>query len=481
MKEEKKVNSENKEKIVTDKYSGESAFSNSELNDELERLAETFRQELKKAQEMSDEEFEEVYADELGIITEDELCACCGERRRDKSFGEHYEYCSECRANMKKYPLGIQGILMVVVFFGLAIFSVITFADDFKCYDYGYKAEKNLKADKIASAITNYDYGIYEFNEKDINAQRMYIKCAEAVFETMDSGVTSMSFVSQLLEDTLTDKQSNSPLYASTMALYKENKLLLATMQEFYTIVENEEYADYEPGNEEMYEKIMADIEAIIEKEVSLVSLDGKTTKMVKASEPMVRFCQYMFAYSSEEYDDSLAYMRLVRELAPDYYWLYGYELGMAELQNGNAEEARSLAKEMMNQNVENPDAYTLHSAVDRMTGKYDNAVSWADKGLDVVEDDAELYRYKAMALVAKGELEQAQEAVNGALDVQKYALGYFTAIVIENELGNDDTVEEYKELLDEQGVEFTDKINNYFKGKITAKQMFTEGTGDVE
>ncbi len=481
MKEEKKVNSESKEKIVTDKYSGESAFSGNELNEELERLAETFRQELKKAQEMSDEEFEEVYADELGIITEDELCACCGERRRDKSFGEHYEYCAECRASMKKYPLNIQGVLMSIVFIGLAIFSVITFADDFKCYDYGYKAEKSLRDNKITSAITNYDYCIYAFKEKEINAQRMYIDCAEAVFKTMDNGINSMSFVSQLLEDTLTDKQSNSPFYASTMALYDENKLLYSTMQEFYNVVENEEYADYEPGKTEMYEKIMADIEAIVDKELSIVSLDGETTKMVKADEAMVRFCQYMFAYSSEEYEESLAYMRLVRELAPDYYWLYGYELGMAELQYGNAEQARKLAKEMMSQNEESSDAYSLNSAIDRLTGKYDNAVNWADKGIKAVPEDAELYRYKALALVAKGNLKEAQAAVNDALEIQEYALGYFTAIVIENELGNEDTVNEYKELLEEQGVKFTDKLNDYFKGKITAKQMFTEGTGDVE
>ncbi len=481
MKEEKKVNAENKEKIVTDKYSGQSSFSGNELNEELERLAETFRQELKKAQELSDEEFEEVYADELGIITEDELCACCGERRRDKSFGEHYEYCAECRANMKRYPLNIQGIIMAIVVLGLSVFSVITFASDFKCYDYGYRAEKNRAEKKLTTAITNYDYCVSEFKAKDINAQRMYLRCAETVFKTMDNGVNSMAFVSQLFEDCISDKQANNLLYASPIALYEENKLLIATMQEFYTIIENEEYAEYEPENEEMYEKIMADIEAIVEKEVSVVSLDGKQTKMVKASEPMVRFCQYMFAYSSGEYEESLAYMRLVRELAPDYYWLYGYELGMAELQNGNPEDARSLAKEMMYQNSENPDAYALHSAVDRLTGKYDNAINWADKGLKCVENDPELYRYKALAYVAKGEYDKAKEAIDGALGVQEYALGYMTAIVIENELGNKETVDDYKAVLEEEKIEYTDKMEDYFKGKITAKQMFTEGTGDVE
>ncbi len=382
---------------------------------------------------------------------------------------------------MKKYPLSIQGVVMAIVFIGLAIFSVITFSSEFKCYDYGYKAEKNLKENKYKSAITNYDYCIYAFKEKEINAQRMYIDCAETVFKTMDNGENSMLFVNQLIKDTLSDKQSNSKLYASVIALYEENSVLSNTMTKFNEVFEKEEYAEYDPENEEMYEKIMADIESIIDTEVSVVSIDGKTTKMIKADEAMIRFCQYMFAYASEHYEESLEYMRQVRELAPDYYWLYGYQLGMAELQYGNAEEARKLAKEMLNINAESADAYALHSAVDRLTGKYDNAIKWAGEGAELIEDDSELYRYKAMAHVAKGELEQAQKAVNQALEIREYVLGYLTAIVIENELGNEDSVKKYQDVLDEEGIELTDKMQDYLKGKITAKQMFTEGTGDVE
>ncbi len=481
MNEENKKIPENKEKIVEDKYSGKASYSGDQLNDELEKLAETFRQELKKAQEMSDEEFVERFIDEQGVIEEDELCACCGERRRDKTFGEHYEYCAECRETMKKYPLTIQGVIMAIVFVGLSIFSIISFTNDFKAYDYGYKAEKYRAEKKLTSAITNYDYCITAFRESEINPQKMYLNCIDLVFKTMESGVNSMSFITQLVEDCVSDKQSESPLYGSTMELYNENKLLLATMQEFYTITQDEKFADYDFKNREMYEEIMAELEGIIGKEVSIVSKDGKTTDMVKSSEAMVRFCQYMFAYSSGEYEESLQYMRLVRQLKPEYYWLYGYQLGMAELQNGNAEESRALAKEMLAENVENPDSYLLNSAVDRMTGKYKNSISWCDKGLENVPESNELYRYKAMAYVASGDLEKAEEAIEAALEMDNYALGYMTAIVIENELGRTDVVKELTETLEDEEVELTEKMKNYLNGKITAKQMFTEGTGDVE
>ncbi len=481
MKEDKNKSNDKKEKIVTDKYSKETAYTGNELNDELERLAETFRQELKKAQNMSDEEFEEAYVDDEGIIPQNELCACCGERRRDKSFGENYEYCAECRENMKKYPISWQGVATAVVMIGIAIFSIITFAGDFKAYDYGYKAEKYLKETKLTSAINSYDSCVTLFKENEVNAQKMYFDCAKLVFNTMDSGMNSMQFVNLLIEDCVTPEQSRNLLYGSIMDVYYENKLLLGTMNEFYSITEKEEYAEYDAEDEEMYEKIMADIEGIASKEIAVVSLDGKTTEMMPASEAIVRFCQYIFAYSSNKYDESIAYMRMVRELKPEYYWLYGYELGMAELQNGNAEDARGLAKEMMAQNRENPNAYLLHSAVDRMTGKYENAVSWTEDGLKAAPESHELYRYKAMAHVALGQYNDAEDAISKALDLKQYTLGYMTAIVIENELGNTEAVEEMKSTLEEDEVELTEKMNNYLKGKITAKQMFTEGTGDVE
>ena len=77
-------------------------YSDKALDNELEKLAETFRQELKKAQAMSEEELIkngiiiQQYEDDEGIIPEEELCKCCGEQRRDKSFGENYEYCRAC-------------------------------------------------------------------------------------------------------------------------------------------------------------------------------------------------------------------------------------------------------------------------------------------------------------------------------------------------------------------------------------------------
>lgn len=87
----------------------------------------------------------------------------------------------------------------------------------------------------------------------------------------------------------------------------------------------------------------------------------------------------------------------------------------------------------------------------------------------------------KAMALCCSGDYEQAKEVVDEALELQEYAVLYFTAMVVENELGNTAAVEEFKQKLAEQEVEISDRMNDYLSGKMTAVQLFTEGTGEVE
>ncbi len=66
--DEKKISEGAKENIVLEKNSAEKEYNNNQLNDELERLAQTFRDELKKAKELSDDDFIEAYADDLGVF-----------------------------------------------------------------------------------------------------------------------------------------------------------------------------------------------------------------------------------------------------------------------------------------------------------------------------------------------------------------------------------------------------------------------------
>ena len=462
-------------------------YSSKALDDELQRLAATFKQELEKAQAMTEEELIkngiiiQQFEDEEGIIPQEELCQCCGEQRRDKAFGENYEYCRACREAMKRYPLSIYSLVLLAASVFVAVVSIFSFAADYKSYDIVRKADKYLSESKLDSAFEAYDSAIEAFNTKELLAKKLYLRTTEIMFDSMPDGIYSMSEIQLRIKKALTQMEINLPLYNKYEDIYTEAQVMYATMDEFYNVVYSEEYAEFDGKDTETYEAIMTDIGAIIDKQVTVVSVDGKTSQMVASSQPMVRFCQYMFAYSMGKFADSYQYMKEVYELEPSYVWLYAYELGMAELQNGNSEEAEALAEIIYLRNKENPDSYVLRSSIARMSGNTKKAVSVADEGIAMASDYPELYRIKAMAYIVKGDLESAQECVNEGLKLEEYSFMYMVSLVVENELGNKDNVKQIKAALEEQEVELTEKMEKYLKGKITAEQMFTEGTGDVE
>ena len=461
-------------------------YSDKALDDELEKLAETFRQELKKAQAMTEEELIkngiiiQQYEDDEGVIPEEELCKCCGEQRRDKKYGENYEYCKNCREAMRNYPLNISGIITLAAMVFVAVVSVFGFASDFSVYNTIRKADEYLSQNKKYSALTLYDEAITTLDSADIVAKRLYLKTAEIVYDTMPDATYSFEDVNYRIESALSDFEMKLPVYAGYKALNKEALTMLGTINEFYTIVNSEEFADHDIKNDEQYEELMTEIGSIIDKQVSITYRD-KTIESVPADEAIVRFCQYMLAYSAEKYEDSYQYMNVVYELTPSRLWLYAYELGITELQKGDFEKAEAFANALYNENKDLLDGYVLYSSIERMKGNPKKAIKWADEGIKEISESAELYRLKAMALACDGDYEEAKKAVDKGLEKQQYSYIYMVALIIENELGNEERVEEIKDTMEESELEISDKIKEYLKGKITAEEIFTEGTGDVE
>ena len=64
-------------------------YEQQRLNEELEKLAETFRAEMKKAKEENKNVFDELEAEEKSGIPKEELCECCEKRKKDTSVSEN--------------------------------------------------------------------------------------------------------------------------------------------------------------------------------------------------------------------------------------------------------------------------------------------------------------------------------------------------------------------------------------------------------
>ncbi len=498
MKDEKKLNLSKDEiaqtadeKAVTeDKFSNaidkSQEYSAKELDEELERLAQTFKEELEKAQAMTEEELVksgiiiQQYEDGEGVIPEEELCQCCGERRRDKSFGENYEYCRECREAMKDYPFNIKSLVVLAAVVFLSVISIFSFTEDFDKYNIVRKGDNYLSERKLYSALEAYESAIEAFEEDEIVPKKLYLNTAEILFNTMPDGVTSMQSVAEKIEDALSSLEAKLPLYYKYTQMREEVIIINGTFQEFYTLLNNDEYAKLDYENKDNYTKIMTEIGSIIDKEVMVTSIDG-TQKKSGTNQAAVRFCQYMFAYSTGHYDDCYKYMVEVSELSPEYLWLYAYELGNVKLQKGNVDEAKYLAESLYKLNSENAGGYVLYSSIYRMSSQTNKAIEWADKGLEIIPEDTELMRMKAMAYVVKGDLDSAKEIIDDAREINDYGLLMLVSLVVENELGNKDEIKEVKKDLKENSLEITERVDDYLDGKISAKQLFSEGVGDVQ
>ena len=460
-----------------------------ELNAELEALAELFRKELAK----TTEEFEsgsagesEITETEDGDIAEDGttdeedtpelICELCGEAYENGKDG----ICEECLKELRNRPFKFTNILLIFAIGVLGIIAMRGFWQNVDGYAKAYEAKYHFSNGNITSAKTAYDEAIDYFENKEVNARKLYFESAEAIFIQMSDGSTSMTEVADRISKGFDDSILPMPQYTKYKNIGNESLVLYATMQGFYDIVNREEYQQYSADNTTMYNSIMKEIEALSGATVEIKTVDGKVKEVVY-NEAMIRFCQYMFAYSSGKTYEAQEYLKKVYEANPDYLWLYAYEYALVSINSGDIETAEKLAQELIEADRQDPDGYSLHSTIARLSGDADKAIEWADKALESDPQNAEVLRLKAMALVVKGDVKQAKTVIDEALTYESYGILYYTSIVIENELGNKETVDETISLLEMYGLSVSGRVNDYLLGEITAEQLFTEGSGDVE
>ena len=303
------------------------SYTNKELDDELERLAATFKEEYEKAQAMTEEELIksgiiiQQYEDDNGAIPEEELCKCCGEQRRDKRYGENYEYCQKCRYAMMDYPFSIKSLMVLAITVFFCVLSIISFSSDFEDYNIVRKGDDFVSQRKLYSALDAYESAIDAFEENEIVPKRLYLTVADILYETMPEGIDSMQAVMQNIESGLSTFESKLPLRYKYTDMREEVLVISGTLQQVYSILNDEKYADSDFEDDEDYELLMTEIGSVIDEEIAVTAMND-TQKKVKTNQAAVRFCQYMFAYSTQRYNDCYKYMNEVAELEPDFLWL---------------------------------------------------------------------------------------------------------------------------------------------------------------
>ena len=206
------------------------------LVQELEGIRDLLQQELDKAGDEPliqalDEPQEEPQEDEA--IPEEELCTCCGERRRDTSFGENYPYCTECREVMKASGLRVPAVLMLLLTFVLAgaslYFSTFYIAD----YSTLMEAEMHYEAHELSDAAALYSNYISQKSGADLQTvtgfQDAYSVTAVKQLAKTFSDMGYLGDANEVLTTYLGEKALKRPWNKQYLALTEEYAALSKT------------------------------------------------------------------------------------------------------------------------------------------------------------------------------------------------------------------------------------------------------------
>lgn len=457
-------------------------YKDEQLEDELEKLAETFRTELKKAKEQGGVKVSdnEVVDENNNTIPKEELCECCGERKKDTTISANYAYCKECRELMKRYPLSLASVFVALVMVALAVVGVINFTNDFDGYNSVRLAKVADSENKKFSAVEYYDEAIAFFDDKEVVAKKLYKDSAINVFSTLPDGVASFKDVSSRIDEALSDFEAKLPIYKGYKDLSDNALLMYDSFNAFYAILSNTEYSSVTPDDKEMVSAIYNEIGELADKEHTIESLTGEEIT-ANYNNAAVLFSQFMFAYTYDDFDSAYECLNLLWEAYPEYIQMFGYELAIIEVQYGNYKNATKLADAIKANNAEDSSPYVIYAYNKRMQGDLDKAIKNVDTGLSIDETNSDLYRQKGIALMLDGKLDEAIETLETGLSYGEYGVLYYTYLVALTEAEDEEKIKTVNETLKNAGLKAPERVQQYLDGKLTCKQLFMEGTGDIE
>lgn len=470
------------------------------LHDELEDLAKVFQEELNRAKAEAREVAEngtrepEILIQSLEDLSEtpthresvteeklleEELCECCGEKRRGTANNPHSAYCEDCDEGLRHYPFDWANVLLALAAICLVFFGGYVFATHTEGFVAVCKADAYMREGKKYSALDAYAEAASVLEASDINAELVYKR--EIVL------AASLGFVNGIDEPA----RNIQSWEMSLPHFYKVKRALQSGAEFTETVTAAEEIlAPYKTMAPEKipYDDLLAQLEALktaavpTSENTQTASKKGYQAKVEKYSLPGVLFYQYYLALLSEKDPEvQIGFIEAIRDAAPEEVWLYGQFLG--ELYAKTGRDVEAICKTLEEANAEDSAASIIRVISTRMQKKYDDAIALCEEQLAQGPDtDDELYRQMGLCYLAKGEYEAAYTAVNDGFQnsaspsVQMCNTLALTALAA----GQTEAYSEVKSLLEGSGYTVSSEVAQYQSGVLTVEQILTEGDCDV-
>ena len=468
--------------LPTDEAPDAPATMEDELVQELEGIRDLLQQELDKAgDEPLIQELDEIAAEEDAPeeIPEEERCQCCGEKRRDTSFGEDYPYCADCRAVMKASPLRLPAVLMLILMFivaGASLYFTSLYTLDYSTLIEGethFETRELTDAAALLSSYMSQKQGAELAGPTDF-ADAYSITAVKHLAETF----TEMGYLGDANE-ILTTYLGEKALHAITedyAALKDTSTAINEIMQDvlYYGVTD----IDYEERDEQLQSLLAEQNE------------DGSP----KYNAAFVEFYRYVLLDLQESKPEAmLEQLQTVQNLdGNEHQWMYLPT--MADLASKIGDEAltKEYADACLAINSQEATAYKAMANVYRFKDEPD-----AEKILEVAKDAEshltggsivptyqELY---AIGYLLQDDYEKAMQAMEAYMNYTNSSTGYpaysvsscnlyaLCSVLCENQEGYD----EMASVFATAGMEPSALIKQYQDGKITLTELLQDDGGD--
>lgn len=470
------------------------------LHDELENLAKVFQAELDRAKAdakavaenaPADPEMELSAPDEVppasaekspvdAPIPEEELCECCGEKRRGTEKDPDSLFCSECDAGLRHYPFDFLNIFFALVALCFVFYGGYVFADHTSTFVAVQKAD-SLKADKqMYSALDAYASAANTMLNNHINGELVYKREILLAYR--------LGYMSGISEPA-----ANIRAWELSLPHFRGLKTALEVSAEFVQTAQDASalLAPYYAAAPQdiPYEDILAQLDAMKTAEVATTQSDDDTTASADAYTPevkkyapaMLAFYKYYVAlFCEKDLETQIAFLEEARDAAPEQIWLYAPLLG--ELYAKTGRDIEPICQLVEAENAEDDSPVLFRVIAKRIAGEYDDAVSLCEAAIADSSDLAdELYRQEALIYLAQGKFTDAYSAANAAYQSTSPSLQLlYTVALSAAAAGQETAYNEVKDLLETNGYTLSAEVTGFKDGTVTLDQILLEGDYDL-
>ena len=411
----------------------------------------------------------------------EELCILCEKNAPDKSYGEDYDLCSECRHNLIRSRFRFKGILALIAVLGCVMWSCTFLANQGASIEAINEGYKQLKDGNLNSAIGSFST-VTNIGWK--TARKLVDVCVKLGAVDDANYLLSSYFYDETATDengqpaTLlwTDKVGKSDINSSANKDIKKTYDFINRINDyankysglFYQYYEQLYYGEITPDDIpyddiiKQYNEMEAKAEANEEK--GIINYYKLAISSICGKDPQTQY----------------GYCTKLAELLPECKWMYEENLVILSIKMGKYDEAKTMIAEMRSTNPGNAYADLYEGLSLRYQGKYNEAIKIFEAIIADIENNQILDAYYE-ALVCQfmaGNYEKAYEYATLCFENREYLtyeILYFYAMLSE-QLGVEGGYQAAADLLATNNEKLSPTVDKYIKGEITAEQLFKNG-----